>query len=466
MQSRFMKAEKNPTLLILASSKRTDSSYMETFIEEKKKQNSKTTYVVDEPQWVIRTDKDSPNKFKVAIGNKYLASEVLPLTVTEAEISLYRDRGFKILDVPMGYYESFLDDIDIALTDIAGISTSNSNRYFSGPRIATVKKPGRLNLFTRDIIQVGNGKDDVTQYSDFIDLTRVTPEEKAMPLYIHMDMSVDGDKTGLAGTWITGKKPPKPNQPESNDLFFRLAFATSVKAPKGHQISFEKNRQFIYWLHENGFNIKAVTTDTYQSVDTGQALAARGFNYSVVSVDRVDSDRICKPYQYLRSTIYEERIELFENNLLIEELIGLERDNNSGKIDHSTSGINSKDQADALCGSVWRASQDAEQYAFDYGETLENIVAVSGGDNAALDHKQLQVDFEAELMKMFGASSNPNKSPVLKTSVNNQYNSNNNNQRSSAINTSQQQNSPYLDFGMGKAQPLATPYISQGIMLW
>lgn len=48
----------------------------------------------------------------------------------------------------------------------------------------------------------------------------------------------------------------------------------------------------------------------------------------------------CKPYQYLRSTIYEKRLEMYENTLLTEELLGLERDNNSGKIDHSPSSIN------------------------------------------------------------------------------------------------------------------------------
>jgi hypothetical protein len=26
------------------------------------------------------------------------------------------------------------------------------------------------------------------------------------PLYIHLDMSVSGDMTGIAGVWITGKK--------------------------------------------------------------------------------------------------------------------------------------------------------------------------------------------------------------------------------------------------------------------
>ena len=41
MQSRFMKGSVNPTILCLASSKRTEQSYMETFIESKKNNESK-----------------------------------------------------------------------------------------------------------------------------------------------------------------------------------------------------------------------------------------------------------------------------------------------------------------------------------------------------------------------------------------------------------------------------------------
>jgi hypothetical protein len=40
------------------------------------------------------------------------------------------------------------------------------------------------------------------------------------PLYIHMDMSVSGDKTGIAGVWIIGKSPPKEGHPESKDLYY------------------------------------------------------------------------------------------------------------------------------------------------------------------------------------------------------------------------------------------------------
>ena len=456
MQSRFMKGEKNPTLLVLASSKRTDSSYMETFIETKKKQDSKTTKVVDEPQWVIRTDKDSPNKFKVALGNKFLNSEVLPLNVSEEELRLYRNRGYTILEVPMGYYDNFLDDIDIALTDIAGISVANSNRYFNGPRLAAVKKEGLQNLFTRDVIEVGNDPNDSTQYYDFIDLNRVDSITKQLPLFVHLDMSVSGDKTGIGGVWIVGKKPPVENQPPSKELLYRPAFSVSVKAPKGYQISFEKNRQFIYWLKEQGFNIKGISTDTFQSVDTGQALAAKGYNYCVVSVDRVDTDKICKPYQYMRSTIYEERIEMYDGKLLTEEFLGLERDNNSGKIDHSPSGINSKDQADAITGATWNASQHAEEFNFEYGDLLTATVDVSSQNSAELSKKQVSVDFENELNKLLDPFAKRNQD-----APNNPVNNNPQQQPPQAVVAS-----PFLNFGMGAAQPYRGNFLKDGIIVW
>lgn len=402
MKSRFMKGEYNPTLLVIASSKRTEQSYMETFIAEKQAQESKTTLVIDEPMWVIRPDKDSVNKFKVAVGNKFLANELLPLNITQEQVDIYRARGYQIVDVPFGFYEDFRDDVDKALMDIAGISTSNTNKYFAGPRIQAVINTKLQNLFIKDVIEVGNDKEDTSQYWDFIDMTRLDRTMLSKPIYIHMDMSVSGDKTGIAGVWIKGKKPNKPGQPQSNDLYFQLAFAVAVKAPKGFQVSFEKNRQFIYWLKEQGFNIKGVTTDTFQSVDTGQALASKGFNYSVVSVDRVSQDKICKSYQYLRSTMYEERFSMFNCKLLVDELIGLERNNNSGKIDHPNNGTSgSKDVADAVCGATWRASQDAEEFAYNFGESVDALIDANE-TNMLMDKKQVSIAFEEELQNLLG----------------------------------------------------------------
>jgi hypothetical protein len=50
-------------------------------------------------------------------------------------------------------------------------------------------------------------------------------------------------------------------------------------------------------------------------------------------------------------------------------LVNLERNIHTGKIDHPEKG--SKDVADALCGATWMASQSAEQFGYEFGESLE-----------------------------------------------------------------------------------------------
>ena len=393
MQSRFMHGDRLPTLHILASSKRTDQSFLETYIDMKRKNESKTTLIIDEPQWVIRTDKDSPNKFNVALGNKFLESEILPLDITEKEIQSYIDRGYTILKVPMGYYENFRDDLDIALTDIAGISTSNAMKYINGVRWSECRDDTLKNPFTKEILVVGNAKDDHAQYSDFFDMTRVPKDMMSRPLYIHLDMSISGDKTGIAGTWIRSKTASKEGENSSKSLFYQLAFAVSIKAPKGYQISFEKNRNFIYWLREQGFNIKGISTDTFQSYDTGQQLKAKGFNTDVISVDRVGSDRICQPYLVYKNAIYEKRYKTFKQDVLTEEIVNLER-NGNGKIDHPLGGtVGSKDCADACCGSLFNASQHADEFAYDFGEDLSTTFDVNDTSKGV----QLEVDFEKAL---------------------------------------------------------------------
>ena len=48
---------------------------------------------------------------------------------------------------------------------------------------------------------------------------------------------------------------------------------------------------------------------------------------------------------------------------LTAELVGLER-KSDGHIDHTKQGINSKDQADAVCGALFLASKYAPEYSW------------------------------------------------------------------------------------------------------
>ncbi|MBP5468671.1 MAG: hypothetical protein J6Z11_05450 [Candidatus Riflebacteria bacterium] len=173
MASRFLRAEYLPTLNIIASSKASDQSFLDDYIETKRKNESKTTLVIDEPQWVVDNRKQTGKWFRVAIGDRYLPNEMIP---DDVEDDVFRAKGYNtIIRVPSGYLEKFKDNIELALTDIAGISTASATKYISGISWNAIKCDYE-NPFTKEIIEVGNSPDDHAQYANFFDLSKVPDE--------------------------------------------------------------------------------------------------------------------------------------------------------------------------------------------------------------------------------------------------------------------------------------------------
>lgn len=409
MLSRFLKNNKLPTLNLIASSKQDEQSFLESYIRTKRENNNQTTLIIDEPQWVVRPNVGSPNDegaFYVAVGSKTLASELLPRNASEEEVDSYRRKGYKLLKVPPFYYNNFLENIDVALTDLAGISTSSSMKYISGVKWNAIKTKSYKNPFTKEEIEVGNAADDTSQYSDYFDLTAIDRSLMRKPLYIHLDMSMSGDCTGIAGVWILGKKK-NTDGTRTNELYYKLAFDVAIKAPKGFQVSFDKNREFIRWLRKVGFNVCGVSSDTFQSAQIQQQLARDGFNTSIISVDRLQkvdgtNQNVCLPYQNFKACIYERLLIVYDKcDKLTDEVIQLERLSN-GKIEHENGGRSgSKDISDAVCGALYNASQNAETYAFDYSETAE-LVFDSGVNTTSNDDLQdKRQAFQQEMAKLF-----------------------------------------------------------------
>lgn len=361
MRSRFMRGTYLPTLNIIASSKDTEQSFLEEYVDNKIKNESKTTLIVDEAQWVVDPRKDSPIKFYVAIGNKFLANELLPLNVTEDELEVYRSKGYQLKQVPVGYLDVFQQNLDEAICSIIGIAAASSLKYISGVKLNEIKTDTYANPFVKDVITVGNAPDDFLQYANFFDMSMINQEDLSKPLFIHLDMSTSGDKTGIAGVWITGREKniralpvPEGNtalaltettyDELANDLHYKVAFSVSIQAPKGAQVSFAKNRNFIRWLRDQGFTIKSVSMDTFQSASIKQDLTNDGFKTEIISVDRVTKDAngkpLCLPYHYLKTAIYEHRILLYQKcDQLTDEVVGLER-KSDGHVDHTKEGIN------------------------------------------------------------------------------------------------------------------------------
>lgn len=394
MKTRFIRAGgKDPTVLVVASSKRSEQSFMETYIKDKFESEPDNIIVVDKPVWEVQPRENfTKEEFKVAVGDKFHVSQIIP---NNANIDSFLKKGYtRILDVPCTFLAKFKEDIDRSLCDYAGISSSDLSKYISGEIVQENINLNRFNPFQMDVLEIGNAKDDTRQYYNFFDIEKIPQELKNKPMCIHLDMSKTGDMTGIAGTCISGKKFNQDGTP-GKDLFFSLMFSVSIKAPKGRQISFEKNRNFIRWLRDQGFNILKVTADQFQSSDLLQILEAEGFNTDLLSVDRVNSEQVCLPYQSFKNALYEHRFDLYNSKRLIDEITDLERNGTNGKIDHPPNGH--KDVSDAACGSMYDCIEFADKYAYDYGENYAIIkdVNMNGYDKTV---EELNREFEEALL--------------------------------------------------------------------
>lgn len=367
MKSRFLiRGGILPTVLFMVSSKKSEHDFLEQYVKSVK--NDKSVYVVDKPQWEVKPkERYSGKTFKVAIGNKFIKSEIIPEGSDEES---YLRQGYTLIDVPIEDYQAFNRDIDSALMDIAGISSSAVMKFLSGIRIKQVTTT-KTNPFSKEVISLG--LDDNLQIKDFFDPTIVKEKDYSKEIYLHIDTSLKGDRTGLSAVSIDGAKSlDKVSDDEqiNTELYYTQLFGVAIKAPSDSEISLEKTRRFIYYLKELGWNIKRVSIDGFQSADTFQILKQKGFNTKLLSLDRTPEG-----YNTLRAAINEKRIGILNLPLMIQEAVNLEKDNVTGKIDHPAN--QSKDLIDSLAGAIWSASLAKDEYIFNHGEDLQVSLEIS-----------------------------------------------------------------------------------------
>jgi hypothetical protein len=70
----------------------------------------------------------------------------------------------------------------------------------SAQAVKEIINPAFRNAFTKVVLEIGNGPDDHLQYANFFDLSVIPDELLTKPLFIHLDMSLSGDMTGIAGS--------------------------------------------------------------------------------------------------------------------------------------------------------------------------------------------------------------------------------------------------------------------------
>ena len=132
-------------------------------------------------------------------------------------------------------------------------------------------------------------------------------------------------------------------------------FVLQVDPPIGGEVEFERIRELLYVIREQGINLKWVTLDTYQSFDFIQILKSRGVAAWQQSVDTSPV-----PYEVSKTAFMQRRVRIPQHDKAQEELVRLEYDAAKRKIDHPADG--SKDCADAIAGVIFGLTMRRENY--------------------------------------------------------------------------------------------------------
>ena len=368
--------------MYLISSAKSTNAVLESFIRDNEGQPG--MHVSRYKQWeVLPASKFSGEWFKLAVGNELLQSYIMGTDVSEEEIQNAEMQGYEVIDIPLEMLHRFEMDMNRTLIDTCGIAVQSSYKYIPyrlvEPCIGTGENP-----FTTEILKIG--LKDKYQIKDFFKPEVVPELLYSKKLYIHCDLSKNGDMTGISCVAVLGYK----NQERYDDtgdstmlkeMVFRHVFTVGLQCPPNDELSMIKVKDFIHYLkYDLGWNIVGVSCDGYQSLMLLQSLKLDGFNAKEVSMD-ILKNKECVGYTSFRNILIEQRIKLLKLKTLIKEITNLEKNETTGKVDHPRQTVKvledgtkvksvGKDLSDSLGGACYNAILSVNLDELDY---IDNV---------------------------------------------------------------------------------------------
>ena len=194
--------------------------------------------------------------------------------------------------------------------------------------------------------------------------------------YIHVDLSHKRDATGFAMV-----------HSEVDMVIADLML--QIKAPPGGEIFFSQIRDKIFELKKMGFDIRLVTFDGFQSIDSMQILKKEGFRCELLSVDR---DMIA--YETMKDMIYSHKFIYYRYEIYLQEMERLELVNGI-KVNHPPI-HGSKDVTDAVAGAIYSCVKHNVIFSFtgDDGKIIKTPEEIQ--------REQEQAEYEATGLVRYG----------------------------------------------------------------
>ncbi len=321
--------------IFLVSSKKTEYDFLNQYIQKKmnSKEDAKNLFVADAKAFEVKPKGSYSGKmFRVAVGGSNLPSKI-PEDEESTEDLVHQ--GYEVYDVPVELRGDFELDINRFIADHLGIAVSEVIKFMPYNKIASCYKE-ITNPFPQEVIYANLSDNDAIKNHFRPELV---PESiTSRPMFIHLDTSGGkGDRCGISDVACMGYvnrnrySEKTGNEETTKQMLYRHVFSVGLDAIKSSEISFQKIVDFLWYLKfELGWNIKAVSTDGYMGQFLRQQISAAGFS----EVNYVSLDRSPEGYLALQSIFAENRIALIQLKLLETELVRLERNNVTGKIDH------------------------------------------------------------------------------------------------------------------------------------
>ena len=257
-------------------------------------------------------------------------------------ITRYKDKGIM---VPIEFEEEFKQNPERAMRDYGAQASLAIEGFFNDPDIIVTKA-------NKERAHPWNEK--LEDFEEWFWNYRSSKEYDNEPRFIHIDLGLNkegkGDAAGIAmgkfGGWVErrsveGKMEKRPR--------IIIDFMLRITAGPRDEIRFEDVRQIVYRLKDIGYNIRKVTFDGWQSVDSVQTLRSAGINADFFSVDRNP-----EAYYTVKAAVLDDRMDFYYYKPFVDELQSLE-ELKGKKIDHPRGG--SKDVSDAVAGVAYHAAQ-------------------------------------------------------------------------------------------------------------
>lgn len=369
--SRFMTKEGNKSLSIVVSS----STYSSGFTEELKQRSltDPTIKYYRARVWDVKEKGTfSDEVFYVFCGNDkiepFIINDVMDLSsklnvhvkptmsIKEAVALLPNELRILVDDVPINFKSQYDVNLLKSIQDVSGFSIQSTGGLFNNRSVFDACIDAEIpNIFTKNefVIETQNESPSNTVMYYLSGKSFLHPE---CPRFVHVDLSLSTDTTGIACCYKYGEKEVDGVK---HPVYFYDFCIRILPPPPPKKISISRVEEFILYMRDKlHLTFGMISFDAFQSSASQQRLQELGFPVRYQSVDRTD-----KAYLFFIDQMFLGTVKFNKQfaDSIEHELFNLQHNRGKHKVDHilDTAHGYTKDVCDSVVGSLYNCLECA-----------------------------------------------------------------------------------------------------------